>query len=195
MTETFDKIQKHLFDDDIPLHEIQLSAHELVIRDRYRHIFTYWLEKPTLSDKKIVQYIQHEFGLSKTQAYRDMLSVKILLGNVKNASKDWHRYKLLSMVDETYQMAKDKRNPVAMAAVIDKLGKYTQLDKEDQERIPYDEIVPQNFDPTDDVSVLGIRPIKNLRQKQAEMRKKYGGSRIEEAEYEMLENEKDEQKE
>ncbi len=183
MTETFNKIQKYLFDDDIPITEIQFTPHELEIRNRYRHIFTYWLEKSTLSDKKIVQYIMHEFGLSKTQAYRDLLSIKVLLGNVKNAAKEWHRYKLLQMVDETYQLAKDKRNPVAMAAVIDKLGKYTQLDKEDQERIPYDEIVPQNFEPSGDVSVMGIKPIKNLKEKQKAMRKKYSGTLIEDIEY------------
>lgn len=195
MNSTFDKIQKYLFDDNIPLHEAQFTPHELQVRDRYRNVFVYWIGKPTLSEKKVVQYIQHEYGLSQTQAYRDIMSIKILLGNVKNAAKEWHRYKLITMVDETYQIAKDKRNLMAMAAVIDKFGKYTQLDKEEGEKIPYDEIVPQNFEPTGDVSVLGIKPIKNLRQKQAEMRKKYGGTTIEEAEFTMIEKEPNEPEE
>ncbi|MBN2747352.1 MAG: hypothetical protein JXR34_11560 [Bacteroidales bacterium] len=180
---TFEKIQLYLFDDDIPQHEIQLLPHEIEIRDRYRQIFTFWLDKPTLSDKKIIQYMISEVGLSRTQAYRDLPNVKILLGNVRNAEKAWQRFKLSYMIDETYQLAKDKHNPIAMAAVIDKLGKYMQLDKEEAEKLPYGDIVPQNFEPTSDVSVLGIKPIPNLREKQAAMRKKYKQTNIEDVEF------------
>jgi len=192
MTEAFDKIQKHLFDDEIPLHEAQFTPKELELRNIYREVFTYWLDKPLLSKKKIVQYIIHNFGKSKTTAYRYMMEIQILLGDVSNANKEWHRYRLIQMVEEAYDLAIKKKNPIAAAAIMDKYGKYTQLDKEDQEKIPFDEIVPQNFEPSDDVSVLGIKPIKHLRKVQAELRKKYGGSRIEEAEFEIIEKDQNE---
>jgi hypothetical protein len=189
---TFEKIQLHLFDDEIPQHQIQFTPHEIVVRDRYRKVFTFWLDKPTLSDKKIMHFLINEFGISNTQAYRDIPNIKILLGNVRNAEKAWQRYKLLYMIDETYQLAKEKRNPIAMAAVIDKLGKYNNLDKEDAIALPYEDIVPQNFDATGDVSVLGIKPIPYLREKQTALRKKYQSTNIQDVQFTDVTNDEEE---
>jgi len=67
-----------------------------------------------------------------------------------------------------------------MIYAADKLGKYSRLDQDEGEKIPWHEIQPQSFEPTGDVSVLGITPIDNLREKQLRLREKYMG-RIEEA--------------
>lgn len=180
----FDKLQVYLFDDnhDLPADKM-FSEHELEMRRRYQAVFTYWLDKPTLSDKKIIQFMTTSLGLSKPQAYRDMANIKILLGNVRNAAKEWQRYKLIAMLDKAYELAEIRKNPMAMIQAADKLGKYTNLDKEDSQHIPYDEIVPQSFEPTGDVSVLGIEPIPNLRERQQRLREKYGSTLIEDATY------------
>jgi hypothetical protein len=60
-----------------------------------------------------------------------------------------------------------------MAAVADKMGKYNQLDKPDAEPLPFDEIVPQIFEPTDDPSVLGIKKDPDIRKKKQKMLEKY----------------------
>ena len=179
----FEKLQLYLFDeeDKIPDYH-QFTEHELEIKKRYSNVFAYWIDKPTLSEKKITQYIRTEFKLSKTQAYRDLQKIKVLLGNVRNATKEWQRYKLIAMLDKAYEIAERKKNEKNMILAADKLGKYTQLDKEDSQKIPYDEIIPPTWEITGDVTVLHIEPIKNLEEKQKKMREKYGGTLIEEAE-------------
>lgn len=186
----FDRIQLHLFDDNdkLPDH-IRFSENELVIKKRYLTVFTFWLEKPTLSDKKIVQFMVSNLGFSKSQAYRDISKIKILLGNVRNANKEWQRYKLIAMLDKAFELAEARKNPDAMIKAAHVLGKYTQLDKEEAQAIPYDEIVPQSFEPTGDISVLGIEPMKDLKERQRRLREKYGSTKIEEAAYEMIEDE------
>lgn len=183
----FDRLQLHLFDDNdnIPEH-IRFSEKELEIKKRFVTVFTFWLEKPMLSDKKILQFMTTTLGMSKSQAYRDIDKIKILLGNVRNANKEWQRYKLIAMLDKAYELAEVTRNSMAMIKAAQVLGKYTQLDKEEAAAIPYDEIVPQSFEPTGDVSVLGIQPIKDLKDRQKKLREKYGSTLIEEASYEML---------
>ncbi len=179
----FEKLQLYLFDeeDKIPSYHA-FSEQELKIKKRYANVFAYWIDKPTLSDKKIVQYIMSEFGIKKTQAYRDVNNIKILLGNVRNAAKEWQRYKLIAMLDKAYEIAERRKDVKAMILAADKLGKYTQLDKEDTMKIPFDEIVPPSWEITGDVTVLGIKPIPNLEEKKKQLREKYGGTLIEEAE-------------
>jgi len=179
----FEKVQLYLFDeeDKIPYYH-KFTSQELKIKARYANVFAFWIDKPALSEKKIINYMITELGLKKTQAYHDLHQVKILLGNVRNATKEWQRYKVISMIDRAYEIAEAKLNAKDILMAADKLGKYTQLDKEDIQRLPYDEIVPQNWEITGDVKVMGLEPIENLENKQKKMREKYGGMLIEEAE-------------
>ncbi len=60
-----------------------------------------------------------------------------------------------------------------MVAAADKLGKYTRLDKEDQEPLPWEEIKPQPVEFVTDPSVLGIEHVENPRALVEKVRKKY----------------------
>lgn len=179
----FEKIQLYLFEDpkNIPEYH-KLSEEELRIKSRYAKVFTFWIDNPTLSDKKIINYMMSELGIAKSQAYRDISNIKLLLGNVRNATKEWHRYKLIAMIDKAYEYAERNFDAKGMIMAASALGKFTQLDKEDVQMLPYDEIVPQNWEITGDVTVMGLQPIENLEAKQKKMREKYGGALIEEAE-------------
>ena len=170
----FEKLQLYLFDDEnsIPSRH-SFSQKEWEIKKRYSTVFSYWIDKPTISEKKIVQFIENEFSLSKSQAYNDLQDVKLLIGNVRNATKEWQRFKMIAMLDKAFELAERKNDPKSMIMAADKLAKYTQLDKEDPQKIPYDEIVPQNFDITGDVTVLGIEKIPDLNERQIKLRKKY----------------------
>lgn len=188
---TFKKIQEHLFADNDKLPaEIQLSPTEIKIRERYQNVFSYWLSKPTLSDAQIIHYMRSELGMSHRNAQRDIFNVKILLGNVRNANKEWQRYKLIHIIDKAIAIAETNGNSKDMILAADKLGKYTQLDKPDAIHIPWDEIIPWEIEPTGDVSVLGIKPIPNLKEVQRKMRKKYNSTLIEEVEFEVVDNDK-----
>ena len=180
---SFEKIQLYLFDDNTNIPDYhKLTDSEIELKTRYANVFAFWIDKPTLSDKKIINYMISELGLSKSQAYRDISKIKVLLGNVRNAAKEWQRYKVIAMIDKAYEFAERNRDAKAIIMAADKLGKYTQLDKEETQKIPYDEIVTQSFEITGDVTVLGLKPIPDLKAKQKKMREKYGATLIEDAE-------------
>lgn len=186
----FDKLQLYLFDDNTDLPgSVYFNEKELEIKKRYMAVYTFCVDKPTLSDKKVISFMISELGVSKSQAYRDLPNIKILLGNVRNANKEWQRYKLIAMLDKAYEIAEKRKDAKAMILAADKLGKYTQLDKEDTQKIPYNEIVPQSFEPTDDVTVLGVDPIENLAERQRKMRIQYGGVLVEDIPFEPVTNE------
>ena len=52
-------------------------------------------------------------------------------------------------------------------------AKYNRVDLEDEQLMPYDEIVVQPFTATDDPTPLGIKPIPNIQEKIKAMLDKY----------------------
>jgi len=168
---TFDKIQSHLFFDESEL--IHLNKSEIEILNRYKEVFTIWLENPSYSDKQIVNYMHFELGLSKSQAYRDLPRLKLLLGNVQNANKEWYRYMVIEMCKDAFSLAKKKRDPKAMSLAADKIGKYTKLDKDEAEALPWEDIIPPSFEPAADIRLLDMKPIENIENLKQKLRQKY----------------------
>jgi len=178
----YDRIYTVLFKD--PKKTASLSAEDKQIKRRWEAVFVKWLDDPTMTNQEMVKYLVSTFKIQLRQAYYDINSVQLLMGNVTNAAKEWQRYTAIAMIKEGYKLINDAKDDLDVKRGIGKikageaLGKVTKLDKEENEPIPYDEIVPQPFEPTSDVSVLGIKPIDNLEEKQARLRQKYN---IEEA--------------
>lgn len=167
---TLEVCRKYLFEDR---DKIPDAYKERVSRVRVG--FTHWYEFPTKSRTEVRDLICKEFGVTKKTAYEDIQVVEILLGNIKSPAKDWMRYKVNSMLDEAWQLAVKKKDPKAMAIVADKMGRYNQLDKPDKNQMPYEDIVPQPFEPTDDPTPLGIKKDPNIREKRQKMLEKYMG--------------------
>lgn len=71
-----------------------------------------------------------------------------------------------------------------MASASNYYGKYNQLDKDDQVDKGYDQIVVQPFTPTDDPTVIGLKPIPNVREKIKTTIQKYWHDEIEDVDYE-----------
>lgn len=120
---------------------------------RLRALFTYQLENPWMSRSKLVEFLMNEFGIEKTQAYNDTSLVESLLGNVRNASKAWIKFVVTQNALEVYQLAKEAHDYKNMNKANDLLGKYNNLDKEDEFEFD-DEKMYINFEPTDDITVL-----------------------------------------
>lgn len=169
---TFDKIQKHLFEDNTLL-QSKLSPKEIEILNRYKQVFTIWLQNPQYTDQQLIKYMTIELGLSKSQAYRDLPQIQRLLGNVRVADKEWYRYMVVDMCKKAFQLALKKRDPKAMAMAADKIGKYTKLDKDEAEALPWDEIATPEFEPSADVRILNIKPIGDIVALKAKLRVKY----------------------
>lgn len=180
---TLEKIQKVLFADIDDIREknetgqITLSPAEERKLVQYRAAFTYWLEKPELSDKKISEFLQSSFNISPAPAYEIVFALKTILGNVRNASKEWQRYTVIEMAKKSFALAETKEDYKAMALAASVIGKFTKLDKNENEEIPYEQIIPPSFEPSSEISILDPKlKIENLTEKRRKLREKYKGN-------------------
>ena len=159
---------------------------------RLRDIYNYWLQFPMTKDRELVAHIMQAYQLQTTQAYADLRLVKALLGDLQKSTKEYHRYRLIEMINAAYEMARVNRDAKSMVAAADKYGKYTQLDKEDLVDRGFDKIMIQPFKPTDDPSVAGFKPVPNIRERIQKKIASYWNEDIEEVEFETVEFNEDE---
>lgn len=188
-TDSFlEKCNKYLFSDqsDLPIH-FDRDEQDMVLR--YRDAYTHWLAHPQKNDSEMINYIMDTYGVSSSTAYRDLPRIKILIGNVKSVSIEFHRHTANYMIREGYKMAEEAstllevKQAEAMIRAGQALVKVNKLDKEISEQIPWSDIIPLDLEPSTDVSVIGRKPIPDLEKIQAKLRKKYGGNQIEDANY------------
>lgn len=165
---TLEIAQKYLYEDSEKIPEYHRQR---IQRIRVGHM--YWYEFPSKTRKEVREHLVNNFRISSQAAYEDINIIEMLLGNIKNPSKEWIRYRVNSMLEEAFAIAERMQDPKAMAVVADKMGKYNQLDQQDIERVPFDKIVPQQFEPTEDPSVLGIARDPKIREKKRQMLEKY----------------------
>lgn len=174
--------QKHLFDDENKL--AYLTEQQQNTIKRIRSAYNLWNNNPSKRAKEIVDHLKN-LGIENHRAYEEVRIIQELLGDINKPSKDWHRYKFNAMVLKAYEIAEIKQDADAMQKAANTYAKFNQLDKEDPLKVPWDQIIPQLFEPTEDPTVLGIKPIQNIREKIAAMNKKYN-SDIEDVTYESI---------
>ena len=172
-----DKFRDVMFDDSMVLVDKGFTPVEISQVKRYRYAFSMYLDSPAISDRTLVEDLMKAFDISKSQAYRDLTGVKIILPSVKNAGKEWIRYLVNEELKEIIEFTKLDENKRTMLdqrlAAIDKLAKYNKLNKPDEIEINWDEIVPVTIEPTNDVSVLGVKPLENKEAAIAKMYDRY----------------------
>ncbi len=181
---TIDVCEKYLYADTDEMTAAGLPdiIQQRLMRIRSMHAF--WLQFPRKSDGEIVDKLMREHKVSRSTAYEDVRIIKTLLGNMSKASKDYHRFRFIAMIEETFATAKRIGDARAMAAAAAHYGKYTQLDKEEAIDKGYDKIVVQPFIPTDDPTVLGIKPVPTIRERIAAKLKQYWSEDIEDVQFE-----------
>ncbi len=189
---TYDIAREHLFssvDEMTAAHVPQLIQERLI---RLRDMYNFWLQYPSLKDQEIVLELKKRYNLGKSAAYEDIRIIKYLLGDLNRATKDYHRFRFSQMISEAYDMGRRTRDARAMASAANFYGKYTQLNKDDERDLGYDKIVVQPFEPSNDPSILGIKPIPNIRQRIDQKIKQYMNEDIEDVTFEEVEfNEED----
>ncbi len=172
--DTYDLIQKHLYDDKHTALQ-HLSPQQYEIKQRLMLSINMILDNPLTQDKSIVDYLVNGCGgtcakVSSSQAYRDLSAIKKIIGNIQLHSKNWYRYLIVEGAKEAFDIAKIEKDAKGMAAALDKIGKYTRADKEDDE-FDFSELLPPVFEPSDDVTLLeNMQPIDNLEDKRKEFR-------------------------
>lgn len=140
---------------------------------RLRVGYSFWYEFPTKTEPDIRDHLMNEFDCSRRSAYEDIQIIKILLGDIKNPGKEWIRYQVNAMFDAAYAMAEKQKDPKGMATAAANKAKYNMLHIPDSDPLPFDQIVPQQFEPTDDPTSLGLKKDPEIREKKRKMLEKY----------------------
>lgn len=140
---------------------------------RVREMYNWFLSEPDASDRRFVEEICSRRKISKVTAYADLEIVKTLLPKLSENSREFHRWRYTQMILDTFAMAKARKDTKTMERAATSYAKYTRVDLENERKIPYDLIMWQPFTATEDPSVLGIKPIPNLRQKINSLIEKY----------------------
>lgn len=176
-------------DDELMAQHIADSVRERL--KRLRGLYAYWLQFPSKFDKEIVDYDMRMFRVGRAQAYDDLHLTQVLLGSLQNASKEFMRWKINRDLEDDRQKALHKGDMRAVASIEKARILNNRTDKDDEPELEFDKIVPQTFELTDDPTVIGIEKVPGLRDKIRRLEKKYGGTKVEDAEYEEIKEEKD----
>ncbi len=188
-----EKLHTHLFGADEEKIQLIFDKDEQEIVLRYRAAFTKWLSEPVTRDSEMITYLKETFGIKESQAYKDLARIKALIGNVQNAGKEFQRHRATEMILKGYQLALDAtsnlevKQALAMIRAGEALAKVHKLDKEDIDRIPWEDIIPLELEPTTDISVIGRKRIENLEELQQNLRRKYG-AQIQDVPYTEVQN-------
>jgi len=161
---------------------------------RLREMYNWYLSNPDAHDRQFIDECRSRYQLSKSQSYEDLALIKRLLPALSTASRDFHRWKANEMLLETYRMAKARKDTKTMEKAASSYAKYNRVDLEDEQAVPYEDIVVQPFTATSDPTVLGLTPIPNLQKRiDALLKELSGESRdIEDITYEEADLEEDE---
>ncbi|MBO4722703.1 MAG: hypothetical protein J5629_07200 [Muribaculaceae bacterium] len=160
--------------------ELELRYTENVVARimRIREEYNWFLSNPDSKDRQFVETAMARHGIEKSAAYADLKVVKALLPHLASATRDFHRYRYNEMILETFQMAKKRKDTKTMEKAASSYAKFNRVDLEDEQVVPYDMIVVQPFTATDDPTVLGIKPIPNIREKIRMLLNKYRAENI-----------------
>jgi len=165
---TLELCRLHLFSDTC---DIPVAYQEKITRIRTGYSF--WYEFPTKTESQIRDHLMNCFLVAQRTAYEDIQIIKILLGDIQNPGKEWIRYQVNAMLDEAYKVAKKKKDGKGMAMAAGLKGKLNMLHLKDADPLPFDQIVPQPFEPTDDPTELGLKKDPDIREKKRKMLEKY----------------------
>jgi len=94
--------------------EESLSKHQLAKRERIEAVYRMLLEWQ--DQIAIVEKMETVFGVSRTQAYRDIQHTQFIFGSNKKANKEFKRHMAEQMALKTFNIAKDKNDAKAMAS-------------------------------------------------------------------------------
>lgn len=189
---TLDVCRVDLFTDKSDLeNKYSLVLVERVLR--IRDMYNYMINNPETKDRQFIEECTSRYKISKVMAYQDLAIIKSLLPMIGKASRDFHRWRYNEMIIETYQMAKARKDFKTMEKAATSYAKYNRIDLDEEKELPFDLIVVQPFTATSDPSVLGIKPIPDIKDRIQKLIAKYREETldIEDVEYEEVDIEED----
>lgn len=139
---------------------IRLTEGELAKVRRYEETFTVWHDDVSMSEPDVVKWMMNKYDIPRHQAYRETYEIRLLLGNVNIAAKEYQRHRANQMINKGFKLANDAKDKldVARAEAMIRAGKaltdVNRLNKFEPEELPYDKIVPAAFEPSPDPELL-----------------------------------------
>lgn len=126
---------------------------------RVRDMYMTFLKTPSMTDSSLIKQFTARYKVSRPTAYSDLAVVKALLPMLGKEAREFHRWRAKEMLLETYRVAAAKMDPRTMERVASSYARVFDVSREDDFIVPVDKIVPQPFVPTDDPSVIGLKPL------------------------------------
>lgn len=174
-----DNIQRYLLapEDELERDGVMPQVRERVMR--LRDIYFQWLKRPQMGDADIVGLIREQYGIRQSQAYEDCAVLKVCIGNLQHATRQWYQWLFVQRCEEGFRMARKKNDANSFAKVLSALGKYTRLDREELSMPDYSQIVPLQLEITTDPTVAGFERIPNLKERYNQLMKLYAADAVE----------------
>lgn len=185
-----DVYQGYLAEDENGLQNLGLSPDTIERVIRFRALYTYWCRFPSKSVKEMVEWDMQYYKVKESQAYDDMHCIKIIMGNLQESSKKFHRWRLNQMIEEDRLAAKRAGDHRAVASMQKNYIKNNLTDKEDTPDLAFDKIVPPVPELSTDPSTVTGKKMPKLRLEIARLNKKFGYD-AEFAEYEEVKDKED----
>lgn len=167
-----DKLHLHIFEGKT-IAECYLSKDDMEVKARIETVFAKLLEEPITPEKELRNLVMTQFSVSIATAFRDVALTKSLFGNFKKASREYYRYRVIAMLEHAAEQAKDDKDWDTVVKAADKIGKYTRLDQPETEEVPWEELMPPSFEPTNDIEVLGFTRDPDIKNKIKRLTRKY----------------------
>jgi hypothetical protein len=127
---------------------------------RFERTFTMWLDHASWTESQVAKFLMDEYNISRSQAFRDCEDIKFILTSVISAKKEWERHKANTYIDKGMQEAENAKDKldIARALAMIAAGKakelVNRLNKLDPDELPFDKIIPPDFEPVYDPSLL-----------------------------------------
>lgn len=178
-----ERIRNNLFATPGEMADNGLTPDEQTRILQLRDVYNHWIAYPTTRERDILQLIEERYGHSRQVAYKYVALLRSLLADLGKVSKDYIRFQFNEMIRDAYDAAKKEGNIDAMVKALGQFAKYNQLDKEDVLDTRWETLKPQQFVMTDDPSVIGFKPIPNIREKIKATIHKYWNDQIEDVRF------------
>lgn len=161
---------------------------------RIREMHQWIISNPSAKDAEFVSEDIARFEVSKPTAYSDLSVIRTLLPELASCTRDFNRWRYVEMILETYNFAKLRKDVKTMERAASSMARFLNIDKEDDNKISLDDLRVQPYIATDDPSVLGIKAVPNIRERQRKLIEKYSKEcvDIEDIEAEIVDLEEDE---
>jgi len=160
--------------EDVLHDEEHLPADTIERVIRFRGLYTYWCRFPNKSLREMVEWDMKYHKVKESQAYDDMHCVQVIMGNLQESTKKFHRWRVNQMIEEDRAAAKRNGDYRAVASMQKNYIKNNLTDKEDTPDLAFDKILPPVPELSTDPSEVTGKKMPKLRLEIKKMNKRFG---------------------